>query len=201
MLASAIRRFRQRWKSQCCRLESGVIFPFTASSSLRYETSPCRSHPTVEPWQPKPKRSAMPSCGLLQPRSLFPSFTNCVPSELFYYLEIGILIVLFLRTERTSPLDHLVRWSEFWNWVPVFRVVAEANHLRTAATILSISRSAISRTIRLLADNAGEELLDPHGRSLQRNAASMQATSSLSADVHPDEFPNLSRFQICAVVP
>lgn len=98
-------------------------------------------------------------------------------------------------------MDHLVRWSEFWNWVPVFRVVTEANHLRTAATILSISRSAISRTIRLLADNAGEELLDPHGRSLQRNAASMQATSGLSADVHPDEFPNLSRFQICAVVP
>ena len=48
--------------------------------------------------------------------------------------------------------EHLPseRVSRIWNWLPVFRAVAETEHLPTASELLYVTPSALSRTIRLL---------------------------------------------------
>ena len=58
-----------------------------------------------------------------------------------------------------------------WNRLPVFRVVAETQHLPTASRRLHLSASAISRTIRLLEDAVGQELFHRGGRSLTLSSA------------------------------
>ncbi len=66
-------------------------------------------------------------------------------------------------------MDKGLRLREFWNWLPVFRVVAEREHLPTASTKLHVSISAISRTIRLLEDRLGYPLFERSGRRLRLN--------------------------------
>lgn len=53
-----------------------------------------------------------------------------------------------------------------WNWLPSFRAVAETQHLHKASRLLSVSPSALSRTIRLLEDRLGEALFERRGRML-----------------------------------
>lgn len=55
-------------------------------------------------------------------------------------------------------MDRLRRVSNVWNWLPAFRVVAEYESIHKAATVLNISASALSRTVRLLEDAIGETL-------------------------------------------
>lgn len=57
----------------------------------------------------------------------------------------------------------------FWAWIPAFRVVAEHGSLSEAAATLDISRSALSRSIRLLEAAVGVELFWRSGRTLQLN--------------------------------
>ncbi|MFU8805005.1 MAG: LysR family transcriptional regulator [Bradymonadaceae bacterium] len=61
--------------------------------------------------------------------------------------------------------------NDVWNWLPVFRAVAETEHLPTAAERLNVTTPAISRTIRLLEDRLGYELFNRAGRSLVLNTA------------------------------
>lgn len=61
------------------------------------------------------------------------------------------------------------RLTEFWNWLPVFRAVAETEHLPTAARQLAVSPSALSRTIQLLERAVGKPLFHREGRNLRLN--------------------------------
>ncbi len=63
------------------------------------------------------------------------------------------------------------RLRELWNWLPVFRVVAETEHLPTAAAALFVSPASLSRSIGLLEENLGAPLFDRVGRGLRLNAS------------------------------
>ncbi|MCA9645980.1 MAG: LysR family transcriptional regulator [Polyangiaceae bacterium] len=68
-------------------------------------------------------------------------------------------------------MDPSKKASEIWQWLPVFKVVAETQHLPTAARQLHVSASAISRTIRLVEEALGQELFVRSSRRLILNAA------------------------------
>ncbi len=61
--------------------------------------------------------------------------------------------------------------ANIWPYLPVFRVVAETQHLPTAAKRLHISPSALSRSIRLIEEALGEELFVRSSRRIVLNAA------------------------------
>ena len=61
--------------------------------------------------------------------------------------------------------------ANIWPYLPVFRVVAETQHLPTAAERLHISPSALSRSIRLIEEGLGEELFVRSSRRIVLNAA------------------------------
>ena len=58
-----------------------------------------------------------------------------------------------------------------WAWLPAFRIVAETEHLPTASRRLGISASALSRTIRMIEQELGEELFSRSGRNIALNDA------------------------------
>jgi DNA-binding transcriptional LysR family regulator len=76
-------------------------------------------------------------------------------------------------------MERSQRLSDFWNWLPTFRAVAEAEHLPTAAQTLHISPSAISRTVRLLEEELGHELFDRVGRNIVLNDAGQLLLNAL----------------------
>ncbi len=55
-------------------------------------------------------------------------------------------------------MDRLRHVANLWNWLPAFRVVAEYESIQKAAGVLNVSASALSRTVRLLEEAAGELL-------------------------------------------
>lgn len=61
------------------------------------------------------------------------------------------------------------RLQALWNWLPAFRIVAETQHLPTAAKELAVSASALSRTIRLLEEDLGVLLFHRTGRRIELN--------------------------------
>ena len=63
-------------------------------------------------------------------------------------------------------MERTRRLTRFWNWLPAFRVVAETQHLPTAAKELRVSSPALSRTIGLIEDDLGVRLFDRVGRRL-----------------------------------
>ena len=73
------------------------------------------------------------------------------------------------------------RLFEFWNWLPAFRVVAETEHLPTAATALGLTPQALSRSIKLLEDKLGAPLFRRRGRRLELNDDGRFLLSSLRA--------------------
>ncbi len=66
-------------------------------------------------------------------------------------------------------MDRFNRISEIWNWLPVFRAVAETQHLPTASEWLHVSPAAISRTIKLLETSLGMELFTREGKQIRLN--------------------------------
>lgn len=78
-------------------------------------------------------------------------------------------------------LDRLQRLTDFWNWLPAFRAVAETEHVRTAAERLEISPSALSRSIGLLEDAIGHKLFDRQGRGIRLNRAGHEFLAQLRA--------------------
>ena len=66
-------------------------------------------------------------------------------------------------------MEHLRRVNRLWNWLPGFRAVAETEHLPTASKGLHITPAALSRTVRLLEDDLGQELFTRRGRRLELN--------------------------------
>ncbi len=59
--------------------------------------------------------------------------------------------------------------TEFWNWLPGFRAVAETEHLPTAADRVHVTPAALSRTVRLLEDALERPLFHRRGRRLHLN--------------------------------
>lgn len=68
-------------------------------------------------------------------------------------------------------MDPSKKASEIWPWLPVFKVVAETQHLPSAAKQLHVSASAISRTVRLIEEAIGQELFVRSSRRLILNSA------------------------------
>jgi DNA-binding transcriptional LysR family regulator len=54
------------------------------------------------------------------------------------------------------------RITQFWNWLPAFRGVAEHESLQRAASALAVSPSALSRSVKLLEDALGHALFERH---------------------------------------
>lgn len=67
-------------------------------------------------------------------------------------------------------MDRSKRLRAFWAWLPVFRVVAETEHLPQASKLLRVSPSSLSRTIRLLEAELGHALFIRQGRDLRLSA-------------------------------
>ena len=68
-------------------------------------------------------------------------------------------------------MERARRLRALWNWLPVFRAVAETEHLPSAAEALFISPASLSRTIGLLEEEVGIKLFDRVGRGLRLNRA------------------------------
>lgn len=56
-----------------------------------------------------------------------------------------------------------------WNWLPAFLEVAETGSIARASRNLGLTPAAVSRTVRLLEDELGEQLFNRVGRSLALN--------------------------------
>ena len=76
-------------------------------------------------------------------------------------------------------MERLAEISEYWNWLPAFRAVAETQHLPTAAKGLGIGAPALSRSIRLLEDKLGTKLFRREGRGLILNEEGQRFLQSL----------------------
>jgi DNA-binding transcriptional LysR family regulator len=59
----------------------------------------------------------------------------------------------------------------FWSWLPAFRAVAETEHLPSAAKLLGVGPSTLSRSIALLERALSKPLFARSPRKLQLNAA------------------------------
>ncbi|MFO0569739.1 MAG: LysR family transcriptional regulator [Polyangiaceae bacterium] len=67
--------------------------------------------------------------------------------------------------------DPAKQLQRIWPWIPAFRVVAETEHLPTAAARLHVSASALSRSVKLVEETLGEELFVRGSRRITLNAA------------------------------
>jgi DNA-binding transcriptional LysR family regulator len=65
-----------------------------------------------------------------------------------------------------ANMERVRRLAAIWSWLPAFRVVAELQHLPSAAKRLGTSASALSRSVRLLEDAVGRPLFLRKGRAL-----------------------------------
>lgn len=99
-------------------------------------------------------------------------------------------------------MGNLLRLTEFWNWLPAFRAVAESGHLPTASETLGVGRSSLSRSIAMLERRVGRRLFDRVGRGLRLNedgerflasvrTAMRHVDDGLDELVSPDRVPPL----------
>jgi len=76
-------------------------------------------------------------------------------------------------------VEQLRRLYRVWNWLPAFRAVAETEHLPTASKALALTPSALSRAIRQLEDELGQQLFRRHGRRLELSPAGEELLAAL----------------------
>ena len=62
------------------------------------------------------------------------------------------------------------RLSKIWKWLPAFRAIAETEHLPTAAERMQLTPAALSRQLKKLEEQLGEEVFHRKGRSLALNS-------------------------------
>ncbi len=60
--------------------------------------------------------------------------------------------------------------ADLWSRLPAFRAVAETEHLPTAADRMSVSASALSRSVSLLEEELGQALFQRSGRRIELNS-------------------------------
>lgn len=63
-------------------------------------------------------------------------------------------------------MERTRRLAQFWNWLPSFRAVGEAEHLPSAAEALGISAPGLSRTIKQLEESLGRPLFLRHKQGI-----------------------------------
>lgn len=68
-------------------------------------------------------------------------------------------------------MERARRVAQFWRYLPAFRVVAETESIRHAASLLHVSPPALSRVIKLMEEDLGEELFHREGRRLRLSKA------------------------------
>jgi DNA-binding transcriptional LysR family regulator len=68
-------------------------------------------------------------------------------------------------------MERLRNLSQFWNYLPAFRAVAENEHLPTATRELGVSAPALSRSVRLLEEQLGQPLFHRLPKRLELNQA------------------------------
>lgn len=73
--------------------------------------------------------------------------------------------------DRAMVTERLQNLASLWSWLPAFRVVAEAEHLPTAARLLGVGPSTLSRAIAQLERAVAKPLFARVGRSLRLNPA------------------------------
>ncbi len=93
-------------------------------------------------------------------------------------------MLVLLKDEAKYPvdpvrMDRLRRLMRVWNWLPAFRVVAETEHLPTASQELHVTPSALSRTIKQLEDELGEQLFQRVGRRLVLSPSGRELLTSV----------------------
>ena len=76
-------------------------------------------------------------------------------------------------------MDPSKKLRDIWPWIPAFRVVAETEHLPTAAARLHVSPSALSRTVKLVEEALGEELFVRSSRRIVLNAAGQRLLAAV----------------------
>ncbi len=67
-----------------------------------------------------------------------------------------------------------------WNWLPTFLAVADAGSITDASKTLHLTTAAVSRTLRLLEGELGEQLFNRVGRTLVLNERGARLRESLS---------------------
>ncbi|MBL8627477.1 MAG: LysR family transcriptional regulator [Myxococcales bacterium] len=78
-----------------------------------------------------------------------------------------------------SAVDRALRLTRFWNWLPAFRAVAETEHLPTAARLLHVTPSALSRSVRQLEDALGQALFVRRNRALRLTPAGREVLAAV----------------------
>lgn len=69
--------------------------------------------------------------------------------------------------------------QQVWNWLPAFRIVAETEHLPTAAREAGVTPSALSHTVKDLESQLGIQLFDRRGRGIVLNRNGEQLLACL----------------------
>ncbi|CAN5710251.1 hypothetical protein BH11MYX2_BH11MYX2_00350 [soil metagenome] len=80
-----------------------------------------------------------------------------------------------------TRLQFLERVRDVWMHLPVFRAVAETEHLPTAARELDLVPSSLSRSIRQLEEILGTEVFDHSNKALVLNEQGKQLLASVRA--------------------
>lgn len=100
-------------------------------------------------------------------------------------------------------MQRAVRVSQVWAWLPAFRTVAETEHLPTAAKVLELSPSALSRSVKLLEECLGEPLFTRERRQLRLNRAGQlllvavrDAMRRIDDGIEQASTPSLDRIRI-----
>jgi DNA-binding transcriptional LysR family regulator len=94
--------------------------------------------------------------------------------------------------------------AQVWNWLPAFRAAAEYESLQRAALALSVSPSALSRSIRLLEEALGVSLFtrSPSGLSLTSHGQHLLAATRDAMRLVYSGFPApIARVKVGAVGP
>jgi DNA-binding transcriptional LysR family regulator len=100
-------------------------------------------------------------------------------------------------------VQRAVRVSQVWGWLPAFRTVAETEHLPTAAKVLELSPSALSRSVKLLEACLGEPLFTRDRRQMRLNRAGQlllvavrDAMRRIDDGIEQASTPSLDRIRI-----
>lgn len=80
-----------------------------------------------------------------------------------------------------ARMHRALKVADYWNWLPVFRAVAETSSLRESAARLHVSASSISRTIRLLEEALGYSVFERTGGTLSLNGEGRRILESVRA--------------------
>ena len=73
--------------------------------------------------------------------------------------------------------------QQTWNWLPAFLEVAESGGIAEASRRLHLTPAAVSRTLRLLEDELGDQLFNRVGRSLVLNSRGAALRDALRSAV------------------